>query len=84
MSFGQLTLPIYSVIDVLLYLDYNYSLEFFFNVNRHMRHFLVHNYEKIKRAFENEGLMINYLGLYNDTIIFEELRSFEKLCEKTV
>ena len=84
LSFASITLTKYIAIDVLLYLQYDDSLEFLFNLNRHTREFLKHYYVAIKSGFENEGLTYNYIDLYFETSIFETFRSFEKLISKTL
>jgi hypothetical protein len=70
LSFGKVNMQIYSVSDVLLYLEYDYTFELLFNVSRHTRLFVIHNYQKIKRSFVNEGLKHNFVDVYFETSFF--------------
>ena len=56
LSFGKSFLYIQDAIDVLLFVEYNNTLEFLFSINSATRYFLEYNYQTIKRGFQNEGL----------------------------
>lgn len=52
----------YLVFEVLIYIDHEEVLKFIFGVNNHTRHFLKINFIKIRNAFVNDGLIVNYFN----------------------
>jgi hypothetical protein len=62
-SFRKLIYEKYLTIEVMMYVEHLYSLEFMFAVNKETRTFIEHNMTAIKNGFVNEGLIVHQLSL---------------------
>ena len=56
--FPKLSNDIYTMVDVLMYVDYMDALKFMFYLNKKSRKALQKNISAIQNGFNNEGLVI--------------------------
>lgn len=52
----------YLIIEILMFIDREEVLKFIFSINNKMRDFLKDHFIKIKNAFINNGLIVNYFN----------------------
>ena len=69
LSLGKVNFYTYDLLDVLLYLEPDRCNQFLFDLNRESRCFLEQNYPTVVRAFENEGLVVKLIEMYNPLVV---------------
>ena len=62
-SFRKLIYEKYLTIEVMMFVEHPYSLQFMFTVNKVTRTFIEHNMTVITNGFVNEGLIVHQLSL---------------------
>ncbi len=74
--FRHLKQDTYSLLDVLMYIDYNDALKFMYTVNKEARSFIQNNYITMRNEFDNNGL-IEHEFIFNPDSEFEIFGRFE-------